>query len=445
MRGLTARLGANLAWIIVFSVVVVIGALVTYAGGAVFADTYTVAVPMSETGGLVPNQEVTVLGDAVGRITDTTVTQDGVVVELSIDGDQRIPANSPVTVVRRSPIGEQVLDFRPQTEGWEAADPGERITPAEVNVPPEIPSLLREASELLGAIEQPDLETIITEAADAFGGRGDTLRQLTLDSLELQRTLVDGIPAFERLVNASTPILESLRSHRQALAEGFTNARRLAEVFAEQRPALSSLLDEATPALNAGDELIRSQRANLSCLNEDLLALNELMLGPSTAVGQPRRFYETKLDELDAGLKLNRRFFQEGFYVIQQPDPATGVSWTRIQFNELEETGERYQSLRDTPATTPGAACRTEAFGTGVNAVRQPDHVAVHRTSPGIDFAPLVEPSGGSGPRPAASPDTGPAADDPPASAPIPATGGGLAGAALAMMGTAVWLRRRES
>lgn len=437
MRGVTARIGANLLWVVGFSIAIVVATFVVYVSGYWLSDTYRVSVPMPEAGGVLPDQQVTVLGKAVGQVADVTVTDTGVLIELSIEGDEQVPRRTRVQVLRRSPIGEQSVDFQPQRDDWVPAEPGARIDPVEATVPPRVPVLLRGTVEILQAIDRDDLQTVIAEAAAALGGRGATLRRLNRDALELNRTLVAGIPTLERLIDSSEPVLEMLRAHRRSLAHSFTHAADLAEELSEQRPTLSALLDEVPGALGATDTLIRSQRANLSCLNRDLIALNEMLTGPSTAIGRPSRFYDSKLDELDAALRLNRRFFQEGFFVIRQPDPTTGVNWTRIRFEgpDKPQAGQPYPTLRPIPATAPGAACETDAWGVGVNAVRQPDHRPPPVTSPGIDFAPLVEGAG-------RSPDGG--GDGRGGRGATPATGGGAAVGATMLIGAALWLRRRE-
>ncbi len=105
------------------------------------------------------------------------------------------------------------------------------------------------------------------------------------------------------------------------------------------------------------------------------------------------------------------------------------------------QTGTAYGERRPTPATKPGAACESP-FGLGVNAVRQDDHQPPDPTSPGIDWAPLVEGAGGdvSG---SDSQRRGAAASR---DEPLPATGAGAGAGLIAtfLVGAAAWLRSRR-
>ncbi|MDX1620580.1 MAG: MCE family protein [Nitriliruptorales bacterium] len=391
MSGLSARIAANAVWVLVFSVVVVLGATLTYAGGLIFDDKYTLTVPMPEGGGVLAGQEVTVMGRAVGIVEEVRLTQDGVDIELAIQDQFPVPKEARVRVLRRSPIGEQSVNFEPLQEQWEPAEKGARVVPVEALTPAEVPFLLEETADLFEAMDLEDVTIVFEEFANALRGRGELLRQFNRDSLDLNRTLVAGIPNFERAIESSDTVLEELSEHRQALAESFTNAADLTQTLAEQRPTMETLLDTGTSFLEEFDAFIDDDQSNLHCLMSDLTDVNELLLGPTSATGAPTRFYETKLDEVEMALDKHRSFFQSGYAIISQPDPLTGADWIRVlMLPPQEEHGEAHAERTPTPITKPGAACVTDEWGVGVNAVRQSGHQPPAATG-GLDFAPLVE------------------------------------------------------
>ena len=200
----------------------------------------------------------------------------------------------------------------------------------------------------------------------------------------------------------------------------------------------------APTLLGDATQLVVDVRPDVQCLVDDLITVNDMLLGPSTATGAPARLYDSKLDEVQRAIDDHRFFFQLGLPLVIQPDPDTGMGWARVKF-ELDKlgSGDRYDEPRPTPATKPGAACQTAEWGTGVNAVRQPDHQPADPTSPGILWAPLVEPVAGPGAigQPGGSPSR---SDDGGSRAPLPATGGGLALLAVsATLGSLIVRRRR--
>ena len=392
MSGLTARVSANIITVVVVSIMVVVGAFLTYISGVVFDDSYEVQVAMPDGGGVLPGQEATLLGQAVGVVDEVAVVEGGVLLTLSINGDQSVPQEADVQVLRRSPIGEQAVDFQPLESGWTSAEPGTLVEPRDATVPAPVPFLLEQTVALFEAMEVDDVSTLVRELALGLDGRGERLRNLNRDSLELNRTLVSGIPEFERLIDTSGPVLEALREHRHDLASAFGSGADLTEVFAEQRPNVEALLDTGERALDQLDVFTRNTQADLGCLMRDVTELNELLLGPSTYDGANAGLYDSKLDEFERMLVNNRFFFDLGFHIIAQPDPQTGLGWTRVHMLLAEdEDAARFDEHRPTPEVRPGAACVSDDFGLGVNAVRQVDPVEPHVTSPGIDYAPLAD------------------------------------------------------
>lgn len=143
----------------------------------------------------------------------------------------------------------------------------------------------------------------------------------------------------------------------------------------------------------------------------------------------------------------HRYFFQLGFPLVIAEDPATGMPWVRVKFVlERLSSGDRYPQYRPTPATKPGAACQSDAWGTGVNAVRQADARPADPTSPGILYAPLVEESGPNAQGPQGAPDSSAGSSGSQAAGrPVtPATGGGLAAFAVAATVGALLVNRRR-
>jgi virulence factor Mce-like protein len=390
MSGLSGRIGTNVVVVLVLSVMLVSGAFLTYASGVVFDDSYEVQVALPEAGGVLPDQQVTVMGRAVGQVSDVEVTGDGVLLTLSIQGDQRVPDPARATVLRRSPIGEQAVDLAPPEGDWQVAERDTVLATTDITIAPEVVGLLEKTVDLFSTIEPTDVTILVEELAVALDGRGDRLTRLGRDSRDLQRTLVGGIPEFERLLDTSEATLAVLRDQRDTIRSVIREGADLTEVFAEQRPNLDALLDGATPALDQAETLLLNTSSNFGCLMGDLTDLNRMLLGPSTYAGaNGPDLYASKLDELERGLAGHQFFFQQGFSLVAQPDRHTGQLWLRVLLSaDSPQTAEFYPELRPTPATTPGAACDSEAFGPGADAVRQPGVQEAHETAPPIDYAP---------------------------------------------------------
>lgn len=417
--------------LVVFGVLTV--GLLVYAGlewarDVVWDDRYPVTVALPETGGLVEDHHVTVLGHQVGWVGDIDMTTAGVELELLIDPEGTVPRHVVVELTRRSAIGEQTLNLIPVAPdweapehlvprfvdvagGWEPAQHGDQLEVMASLTPVSIPTFIENVEELFAAIDHDDLETTIVELAAALGGRGDVLVDLNVQAEQLNETLVAGIPDFERLIASSEPVLRAMSDSRREIARSITHIADLSELLARNRPTLETLTTETgTRALVEGDAFLRENRANLTCLIQDLRDLNE-----ATLLDDGGWFAQT--------LDYNRYFFGAVDVAFQWDPYRPKHNWVRVAdlLFSGDAGGGTYAERVPTPATRPGAACTTP-FGVGANAVRQADHQPPDPTSPGIDWAPLVEEDQDDR-------DRAPAAARP--TTPLPATGGGGAGALL--------------
>lgn len=443
-RGLSTRVGTNIVAFVAFGVGMVLLALLTFASGLFLDDTYRASVVIPDAGGVLPRQEVTVMGRAVGTVENARLVDGGVELTFNVQPQFPVPETARVRIIRRSPVGEQAVELTPvPAEGWQPLARGGEITVDEAVQATSVQALLENTATLFEQVSPENTATIISELATALDGRADIIRDLNDASLDLGETLLEGQEEFRRLLATSEPLVRELDDHADDLIRLFENNAELADVLAANRPNLERLLRTAPTLLDEAESLVVNIRPDMQCLTEDLIAVNEMLLGPSTAQGAPARLYESKLDEVQMAIDKHRFFFQLGLPLVIQPDPDTGLGWARVRFL-LDKTGSgsKYEQPRPTPATRPGAACQTAEWGTGVNAVRQADAQPPDPTSPGILYAPLVEesnPGQTDGPeRATAAP--APAADRPP----LPATGGGLAMLALSATAGSLLVSRRR-
>lgn len=436
MARTSLRVATNVAAVIVFGVVMVIVAFLTFVSGVAFDDSYQITATIPDGSGALPRQEVTVMGRAVGTVQSAELVDDGVLITMKIQPQFPVPSEASVRIMRRSPIGEQAVEITPPPGGgWEPIEPGSSVIVTDAPPPTTVETLLTNTVALFEQVSPADTAIVIRELAAAFDGRANLIRDLNTVTIDLGRTLLEGQDEFRRLLATSEPLLAELDAHADDLVRLFDNVADLNEVFAANRGNLEELLRVGPDLFHETETFIVNIRADVQCLVDDLTAVNEMLLGPSTADGAPQRFYDSKLDEVQMGIDKHRFFFQLGIPLTIQPDPDTGMNWARVNFLlDHAGSGERYPELRPTPPTLPGAACETAEWGTGVNAVRQANHQPHDPGSPGIFFAPLVDERGPDG---SAAP---PSTDRPP----LPTTGGGLAILAIAGTCGSLLIRRRR-
>ncbi|HTM83793.1 MAG TPA: MlaD family protein, partial [Mycobacterium sp.] len=125
--------------------------------------TMSIRVQLPESGGLLANQDVTVRGIPVGRISAIELGDDGVEAVLAIPDTARIPRNSPVKVSGLSAAGEQYLDFRPaNTDGPYLTD-GAVIGGEQATIPVSLPQIIDDSRGALAQLDAGKLSSLFGE------------------------------------------------------------------------------------------------------------------------------------------------------------------------------------------------------------------------------------------------------------------------------------------
>lgn len=336
--------------------------------GAFYDTAYPISVVLSESGGLLAGQEVTLSGRVIGRVEDVRLEGDAVVAELAIHQGEEIPADVSVTVLRRSPIGEQAIDLRPPGSGQGGAgavlEPGARITALEAVTPVPVQRLLELANEVFAPIDPERAGVLVAELADAVRGRRDDLRGLIADSARFSEAIAAGEADIERFFSASRRVNAALAEAREPLARSIGDMADATEILVRIREDFRELLNEAPPVLGTLTDVVGRSQANLSCGIRSFANLNSRLASDET------------IEDLEEALRLNQWFFV-GFDLGGPRDPA-GRVWNRILFIPPQEAApDSYlPDKRPIPDILPGGAC-VSPFGAGAPAATQPGFTPV--------------------------------------------------------------------
>lgn len=264
---------------------------------------YEVYVRAEQTGGAYGGSEVTYRGVPVGRVNSLDITDDGVLIELTIDtSSPPIPASAEAVVANRSAIGEQYVDLQPSSDEGPFLRDGSIIETVTTPVPVE--DLLGSVDTLASTTDLPALHSTITELGTALNGKGGELHGL-IDSLhrftdrfheslpETIQLIRDGRVALGTQAEQAGEIrrfstgLEQLTAQ---LRDSDPDLRRLIDTGTDAGGQLGALIDESGPALTADLTNLRSLLHTVSpefyALQPLLQMLPELSLGASaTAPG----------------------------------------------------------------------------------------------------------------------------------------------------------------
>ncbi|MGH2752739.1 MAG: MlaD family protein [Actinomycetota bacterium] len=312
----------------------------------------------TDASGLLPRNDVTMRGVVVGSVKEVDLAEDGNVnVVMNLEPDVVVPEGTIAEIVRRSPIGELTLELQPG-EG-EPMERGSTIAVEDTIPPPDVSKTIEVLADVLHEVPAEDLDTVVTELADAVRGRGDDISTFNRAAAELPEAILQVRVELEELITDGPKVTGVLADNADTLGDDLTQTRLLAELLADRKHDLVDLYRFGGDFTTIAGGLIGDEKANLSCLVADFGRINSVM------------GTQENLANLANTLDKNHFFFGAVEQLVQVGlDEGT---WFRVQLiPPAQPHGKTYVPHRPPPDAYPGHACRSP-FGHGVDAVDQPD------------------------------------------------------------------------
>jgi phospholipid/cholesterol/gamma-HCH transport system substrate-binding protein len=264
----------------VFVVIAVLGigyVLVHYigVGRTVFGTGYTAYVDLADSGGIFPTASVTYRGVEVGRVGGIELRDDGIRVRLDITSSTPIPADARAVVANGSPIGEQYVDLRPETNGGPYLRQGSVIPRARTELPVSTQDLLVNLDQLVRSVPRDDLHTVVTELGTAFAETGPELRRLLDASHELLRSATGALPESVRLIDDGGTVLDTQNDLASSIVSFSRHLDRFSRAVRGSAADIRRVLAAGVPA-----------SAQVVALDHDLDATLPVLLGNLTSLGE---------------------------------------------------------------------------------------------------------------------------------------------------------------
>ncbi|MGH1563643.1 MCE family protein [Mumia sp. DW29H23] len=271
--------------LILFLVITLVG--VAYVGATyarldrlVGGSGYSVTVQLAESGGIFTGADVTYRGVSVGRVKDMWLTGDGVDVEVRVDDDApQIPADTQVVVANKSAVGEQYLDFQPESASGPFLGADDVVARDRTRVPIDTRTLVTDVSALLSSVDADDLSTVITELGDAFEGSGQDIRT-TIDATSGFITKADQKYAVTAaLIRESTKVLQTQVDGEDDIRTFAKNLRDLSTAMRTSDRDLRTVLDTGAPTAATLRTVIAENADDIASLLGDAIRLNTVVRG----------------------------------------------------------------------------------------------------------------------------------------------------------------------
>jgi phospholipid/cholesterol/gamma-HCH transport system substrate-binding protein len=247
---------------------------------------YVVTADFADSGGIFTGAEVTYRGVTVGRVDRLRLTEGGVLVDLRMDRDARVPRDTEAVVENRSAVGEQYVDLQPRRDGGPYLTGGARIPRSSTRIPPRVDQVLADVDGLARSVDLDDLSTTVRELGTAFAGTGPDLQRLLDSGDALTRSATEALPETVRLIDDGRTVLTTqqesagdIRSFARDLADLSTTVR-------DSDPDLRRVLDRGVLASREIDSLLRDNRTDLGVLLTNLVTIGQVAVSRTSGIEQ---------------------------------------------------------------------------------------------------------------------------------------------------------------
>lgn len=241
-----------------------------------FASSYQVTVQLTESGGLLPNQDVALRGVRIGRVESLQITDRGVNAIASITSTVRIPANAAVHVSALSPAGEQYINFEAESDAGPYLHDGSFIGVERTSVPVSLAQLLGDADGMLAQVDPRKLELIKKELSLSKDGPGK-LAAIVDGGTMLLSTLDSVLPETTSILRTSRVVLTLAADKNAGLAAATVDLNRTLAGVARMQGGYRRLTEQTPHALAAVDSLFADNSETMVQLLGSLATASQLL------------------------------------------------------------------------------------------------------------------------------------------------------------------------
>lgn len=204
-----------------------------------------ITVDLRAAGGLFEGSAVTYRGVKVGKVTRIRIGDRGVEATVSMTSGTDVPRATRAVVRSLSPVGEQYLDFQPDSADGPFLADGDRIPAESTDIPQTLGSTVVAINKVLRQVDDEKLRTLLVEASTALQGTGDDLGSLVDDGALILAELEKVYPETSRLITNSATVLEIAPDKRSELEGLASDATSLASFLRSYDPELGRFIGRA--------------------------------------------------------------------------------------------------------------------------------------------------------------------------------------------------------
>ena len=239
-------------------------------------STYVAMVELPASGGLLRNQDVTLRGVAIGKVTNLFLTPEGVNAEVRLNSSTKVSESTKGRVAGLSAAGEQYIDFDGGNSEAPYLDNGSVLKLGSTEVPVTLGELLGHADGMLKQIDTQKMEMIKKELGMSKEGP-QKIRDI-MDGGTYLVSLLDGVaPQTVSLLNTSRTTLQLVADKQEGMKVASDNFNKTFAGVNRMVGGFRQLMQAAPKTFDATNNAFNDNGDPMASLLGDLVTVSELM------------------------------------------------------------------------------------------------------------------------------------------------------------------------
>jgi phospholipid/cholesterol/gamma-HCH transport system substrate-binding protein len=248
----------------------------------------TITATFSDVGDLQRRGSVQVADVRVGQIAKISLTKDFKArVKLALNPGVKVPRDSSALLRTTSLLGEKFVELRPN--GSPTATPsfksGDVIPASHASEAPELEFVAEQAVMAVGSVVASDVATLVETGAQAFGGRGPTLKALVSELSTISTTFGSRTQAIARIIDGFDKTAAALAGGNGEIDQLLVNLADTTRILADNRDRAVNALAQLSRLAGVQNEVLTKYKADIDRQIKQVDAIVNVAAGQTSELG----------------------------------------------------------------------------------------------------------------------------------------------------------------
>jgi len=241
-----------------------------------FRSTYLATVELPASGGLLVNQDVTLRGVPIGKVSKLSIDPDGVNAEVRLNSATKLSTTTKGRVAGLSAAGEQYIDFDGGNSEAPYLTDGSVLKRGSTDVPVTLGELLGHSDGMLKQIDTEKMDIIKKELGMSTEGP-QKIRDIMDGGTFLISTLDGVTPQTTRLLNTSRATLQLVADKQEGMGVAAANFDKTFAGVNRMVGGFRELMQVAPKTFDATNTLFGDNSDTMGQLLGDLVTTTQLL------------------------------------------------------------------------------------------------------------------------------------------------------------------------